>query len=566
MNEHLPPIDPNIRAQLARRSAGRLPDELLAEVSMALDDGQDIRPKARWRPRWTLPRFAGVGIALALVAILAVAIAVPALHTGPAASPAGYPSGRALTAIELAVLMAGPALPTNTTIVASVTIDARNDVCPMNRYPTVGVIEAMPSQVCVMGAKLSAQLPEPATTGTFAFRYLAPGYLGLLGQITPAPTRLAFRVADEWPVSGKTFLVEGWLYQIDGRRGYGNVPGAASVGCPASTPRPAGDPLDPLGSDWCIYSWLSDDSIAVPPGFAAGQPMTSKQAPLVEAAGVAQVDAIPSGTSIHGVYVVRSVTEQCPNASPQDNRGCAAWRVLAKVADVSLQRPLATEASPASSPTRTVAPPATPAVEPTQARPIAPTGLIGPGNRALTTDELSALIAADPSHLAGRYTVDSRVVCDGIDCSGFPPKPVADQIQPGGIIGLQGALETRPDGGLVWTAADAAIAAVASGGPNLYVVDAWIAGAGEDACDVVGQACYEVSWLGSEPGSQEMAAQQGAYHEFGGGPIGGGRPIHGLFLLQWQPGGKCQGGKDIGADTCTPHAEILARLEPAVLP
>ena len=48
-------------------------------------------------------------------------------------------------------------------------------------------------------------------TGTFAFRYLAPGYLGLLGRLALPTTGLTFRATDQWPLQGKTFLVEGWL-------------------------------------------------------------------------------------------------------------------------------------------------------------------------------------------------------------------------------------------------------------------------------------------------------------------------------------------------------------------
>src|SRR5665811_1172202 len=116
-----------------RRSAGRLPDDLLAEVSTALEGVREPPARTRW-PRliWSAPRLAGAGMGVALVAILAVAVAFPAFQPGPAASPAGYPTDRALTTGELARLMAGPQLPINTTLVASVTIDSRQDVCPMN--------------------------------------------------------------------------------------------------------------------------------------------------------------------------------------------------------------------------------------------------------------------------------------------------------------------------------------------------------------------------------------------------------------------------------------------------
>ena len=69
-----------------------------------------------------------------------------------------------------------------TALVASVTIDARTDVCPMNRYPTLGVVELPSSQVCVMGAGVSDYLNVPSESGVFAFRYRANGVLGLIGQ------------------------------------------------------------------------------------------------------------------------------------------------------------------------------------------------------------------------------------------------------------------------------------------------------------------------------------------------------------------------------------------------
>ena len=119
MNNQLPPIDSEIREQLTRRSAGRLPDGLLAEVSTALDGVREPRGRARWpRLAWSMPRLAGAGVGVALVAILAIAIAFPAFHTGPATSLAGYPTDRALTTDELARLMVGPQLPTDTTLVA----------------------------------------------------------------------------------------------------------------------------------------------------------------------------------------------------------------------------------------------------------------------------------------------------------------------------------------------------------------------------------------------------------------------------------------------------------------
>jgi len=220
-----PPTDSEIREQLARRSAGRLPDGLLIDISAALDgvlDGvREPRARARW-PRliWSVPRLAVAGMGVALVAVLAAAIAFRGVASRTGGIACRLPAERALTTAELARLMAGPALPANTTLVASVTIDARTDVCPMNSRPTIGVVEGMSSQVCVMGATLARSLPV-RRDGRLRLPVHRPGYLGLLGEITPASdSRLAFGAADGWPLAGKTFLVEGWLgaYPISCRR------------------------------------------------------------------------------------------------------------------------------------------------------------------------------------------------------------------------------------------------------------------------------------------------------------------------------------------------------------
>ena len=384
MNGQLPPIDSEIREQLARRSAGRMPDGLLAEVLTALDAAPATKAGARWpRPIWHAPRLAAAGLGAALVAILAVAFAFPAFRGAPAASPAGYPAERALTTAELAALLAGPALPTNTTLVASVTIDARTDVCPMNSRPTIGVVEGMGSQVCVMGATLQARFSGANATGTFAFRYLAPGYLGLLGPITPASTsKLAFQVTEDWPLGGNTFLVEGWLLLL-------RFATDDSAFCPGGSPVPAGDPLDPNGSDPCVSGWLNQEASPLP-SRAADHLEIPKQARYVEAAGMSLIDAIPGGVPVAGVYVVRSVTDRCGNASPQDNPGCAVWRVMARVADVSIPR-----AAVAPTPRTTVS------------------AIAGyPADRALTTAELAGLMAGPAlpinTALVASVTIDAK--------------------------------------------------------------------------------------------------------------------------------------------------------------
>ena len=408
MNEQLPPIDKGLQAQLVRRSAGRMPVGLLADVFAALDAVAEPRIRVRL-PRLTLtaPRLAGATAGMALVAILAVTIALPAWHTGPAASTAGYPADRALTTAELAALMAGPALPANSALLASVTIQSRNDVCQMNSRPTVGVIEGMGSQVCVMGATLAAELPGPTTTGTFAFRYIAPGYLGLVGEITPSSvSTLAFKVADDWPLAGKTFLVEGWLLQL-------RFPPEDTAFCSGASPVPAGDPLDPNGTAPCTSSWLNEGPSPLPTRVQDGL-YEPKKARAVDAAGMGEIDAIPSGVAVHGVFVVRAVTGPCPGASPQDSRGCGAWRVLAKLADVSVPKPTQTV------PTATV-PTAT-----------APTGY--PGDRALTTAELAAVMAGPA--LAVNTTLVAAVTIDSSE-AGTPGCLMNDYPTIGAVRGMR---------------------------------------------------------------------------------------------------------------------------------
>ncbi|HEY1167960.1 MAG TPA: hypothetical protein VGE81_03110 [Candidatus Limnocylindrales bacterium] len=333
MNSELPPIDSDMREQLARRAARRLPDGLLSNVTAALDGAPSDRPRRLPMARltapasWRSPRLAAA-TSMALIAVLAVAvIAIPRFVPTPAS--AAYPADRALTTAELASILAGPPLAVNTTLVVSTTIDVRTYVCPMNRYPTVGTIRAIGPQVCVMGATLAAQLPGPAATGVFAFRYLGPGYLGLLGEIKPAAdSRLAFSVADDWPLGGKTFLVEGWL-------------GADAISCPTYVATTGGDPLDPDGADQCEFNWMSDAD-PNPQSSSSSGGLLPVPKRLIEAGGMRLIDDVPGDAPVHGVFVVRSVAEQCSNASPQSDVGCSAWRVLAKVADVALPKVIPT--------------------------------------------------------------------------------------------------------------------------------------------------------------------------------------------------------------------------------
>ncbi|MGZ6315100.1 MAG: hypothetical protein ACXWNI_05680 [Candidatus Limnocylindrales bacterium] len=569
MNSQLPPVDPVLQAHLARRSAGPLPEGLADQVLQTVD-AAPVKPKYAWRAlssrsARTAPRTLLAGAGLAAVVLLVAALAVaPRFQMTPAASRlAGYPADRALTTAELAALMAGPALPTNTTLVADVVIDIRTDVCPMDRYGTVGIVEGMASQVCVMTA--SDVLTQPVTiSGIMAFRYLAPGYLGLLGEIAPAaPAKVAFRVADDWPLQGKTFLVEGWLYRLDGWQGYSQVPGAESMGCPANTPEPAGDPLDPTGSDVCVYSWLTDKSIAAPPGFASGQPITSEQTRSVEAAGMELIDAIPSDAAVHGVYVVRSVTEPCPGAPPQDSRGCGGWRVLAKVADISLP---ALSGSPLKDATEapTTAPPAT-LVAPSL------TGVIGSGNQPLAADELETLMVEQPDHLARRTVIIAAPIPTQISCQSdasgggcaVNTKPLAIDgawavsIRADGTLSLVGQIATPTAGGYVFKLDQLR---TWSGGVGFVIVDAWLDW--ENGCDSATDPPYgsvgcgtslltaeKLTWMHMAAllpaGAVVTWVQSDAYRAFGSQALSDG--VHGLYLVEV-------------ANQTAPR--ILARLEP----
>ena len=139
------------------------------------------------------------------------------------------------------------------------------------------------------------------------------------------------------------------------------------------------------------------------------------------------IDSIDHAAPVHGVYVVRSVTEGCPNASPIDSRGCGYWRVLARVSDTSLHAPTAT-------------------ATPTQV----PTGVY-PTDRALTTDELTRLLAGPApalnTALVASVTIDPQP--DACPMNSRPTYGVIHGIDPQvcviGPIGDTGSVADRPE-------------------------------------------------------------------------------------------------------------------------
>jgi hypothetical protein len=527
-------------------------------------DREPTKPRMAWLPsagsgRLHVPGpLAAGGMAAALILVAALVV-VPGLGRGPAASGiVGYPADRALTSIELAVLMAGPALPVNATLVASVTIDAKTDVCPMDRYPTIGIVEAMGSQVCVMGSTLAETMTAPSATGTFAFRYIAPGHLGLLGEITAASgSRLAYHVADEWPLGGKTFVVDGWL-------------GSAGLvySCPSS--EGPGDALSPGGGDCPDDNWLADSSNApqmgeAPPAIGTLAIAPNGNARYVEADSARTIDGIGDTPPVRGVYVVRAVTGPCADRSPASSVGCPVWRVLAKVADVSLPGPTATATTaPSASAGPTASPvaaspsadqPETPVADPSasQSTSLEPNGISGPGGTPMNWTDLALAWKSDPAHLAGRIVITMGPVQADLACVtsfNFPEtcRNLTDaysavRVGSDGRLSIVGELAT-PNGQFVVSGAVLDV-------DRSQVLDEYVLVDGSLeymnlACDVAYPSAPRCSpsWLDS--GGVIDMVQQSAYERFGG--TSPWPPIRGIFLVH--------------VCTACQFDEILARISP----
>ena len=242
----------------------------------------------------------------------------------------------------------------------------------MNRYPTAGVIEGMDPQVCVMQGGLPPELTGTTVTGTFAFRYLGRGYLGLLGEITPASSsKLAFHVADDWPLAGKTFLVDGWL-------------GGTYQQCTAGDSERRRATFSIRRRRAVRKSWLTEDPSAGSRSTPSADPLSlSGNTRLVEAGGMRKIDRAPCHR--RGRLCRPQRGRGMPGDPPTSSRGCTAWRVLAKVADISLPQPT---------------PPPTAAATP----------LAGyPAGRALTTAELGRLLDSGSLKEYDTVLVDAEV-------------------------------------------------------------------------------------------------------------------------------------------------------------
>ena len=378
MSEQLPPVEPVLRRQLTRRSAGTLPSGLLAQTLSRLDES----PRRRWAFR--LPRTIVALGSVAAVAVLALALVfVPSIRNGPAAPPAGYPADRALTTAELNRVLTEQSLPVNTALVAEVTIDTHT-TCPS--FPdSVGVVADTNPTVCVADNR-GVDYPVGTMTATWAFRYLDPTHLRIVGQVVAASSgRLSYGVADAWPTNG-AFLVRGYLGAL-----------RSTVPCPVDTTTG----VEMTGDDCPYTNWLSDEPTApliedkAANGWLPDQDQLSLRgtARYVEVGDIRDVDSISHDAPVRGVYVVQLITGPCYGLAPVDSRGCNAWRVLAIVPTLTLA------ATPTNRTNRTLAPSRPPL-----------TGY--PADRALTTAELAALMSgpalATNTTFAATVTIDVR--------------------------------------------------------------------------------------------------------------------------------------------------------------
>jgi hypothetical protein len=463
-------------------------------------------------------RGCGAWRVLAKVADVSAPVATPVPTPSPtmpaATPPTGYSVDRALTAAELAAVMAGPALPVNTTLVAAVTIDSSEagapGCVPTSDSSTIGLVHGMPTRVCVFGGGYSpARVP-----GIFAFRYLGPGALNLMAQITPASSsRPVFRATESWPwtISGDTtFLVGGYLVR------------------------------EPAGS-----------RITDTPNGPAPSTNTYQTVQVDDTAGIDSSDP-----SRYGVFVVWCVPVYTPTDSIGSHGDGFAYHVVAQVGDIALP---GASAPPSPSPSSgLVAPPATPIDT-------SLTGVIGTGDRPLSADELETLMVSRPDHLAGRVVIveapiPTQISCqsdaNGGGCAVNTRSLAAEgdwavRVGANGMLTLIRRVSTPGSGDFVFTLDQIAIDDYKDG--DLLLVDAWLIFAPPSICDILDtpkpSVCDGSSLSPTDMTNQpnELPVQLGTYQAITGNAAYG-PPVHGLFVVRMATG---------------TVPTILARLEPA---
>jgi hypothetical protein len=169
-----------------------------------------------------------------------------------------------------------------------------------------------------MGVGVGDYMNAPTETGTFAFRYIARGVVGLIGRITQPSGGYVYSTGEgndisadtDWPAAGATLLVQGWL--------------GSWADDPCTAPNP-GDMLDPSGSSPCLRDWLGDSLTTN---------LDALRFRIVVAGGARFYDSIPVDPPSHGVFVVRQESGPCAGDPPTSSRGCPAWHVLAKLANI----------------------------------------------------------------------------------------------------------------------------------------------------------------------------------------------------------------------------------------
>ena len=226
--------DDALRGHLARRARGAAASERLAD-SVAARVGRTDQPSA-WRTWWgdRAPAIGAAGVAAVAVMIAAIVVAAPRAEPGASTEPgpiAGYPERRALTADELARVVAGmPAglWGSGAHVVADVGIVREPIPCDYGATsipcPT-GYLAGVEPRVQV--TESIALLVDDELVPPFLFQLRAewPGSLFAVGEVASAPGALAWsldafidhrkELAPGARPPSEVFLVDAWLVQTD---------------------------------------------------------------------------------------------------------------------------------------------------------------------------------------------------------------------------------------------------------------------------------------------------------------------------------------------------------------